>query len=209
MTNDDDTSADDIGEETEPAAAGVADPQADLQADLQAENDGLKDQLLRAVAEMDNLRKRTAREIQESRLYSIAGFARDMLTATDNLSRALGALPQEERQRAEGTLKALIEGVELTEREMQRLLEKHGISKIEARGARFDPHFHQAMFEVAETDAPDNTVVDVVQDGYVIGERVLRPAMVGVARPAGKPDANADAGETAAGDGEGGIDKTV
>jgi molecular chaperone GrpE len=165
--------------ESPPETEAPADPVAALS----AENAALKDQALRAIAEMDNLRKRQAREVAETRQYAIAGFARDMLTATDNLARALSALSEEERTAAEGTLKTLIDGVELTEREMQRLLQKHGIEKIAAKGEKFDPHMHQAMFELEAGDGvADGTVVEVVQDGYAIGERVLRPAFVGVAR---------------------------
>lgn len=182
------------------ASEPVAEAEADPVAALEAENAALKDQALRAIAEMDNLRKRQAREVSETRQYAIAGFARDMLTATDNLARALSALSAEERSAAEGTLKTLIEGVELTEREMQRLLQKHGIEKIAAKGEKFDPHMHQAMFELDAGDGvADGTVVEVVQDGYAIGERVLRPAFVGVARR--KKDADAAPAE--------GVDKTA
>ena len=116
-----------------------------------------------------------------------------MLVATDNLSRALMVIPAELRENADGTLKSLIEGIEMTEREMQRLLQKNGVTPIVAEGEKFDPHRHQAMFEVPDASVPEGTVVQVVQTGYAIGERVLRPAMVGVAKggnkPAPKPDA--------------------
>ncbi len=149
---------------------------------LRQENAELKDRLLRMAAEMENLRKRTEREIADTRSYAIAGFARDMLTATDSLSRALLVLPAEIRQSEDASIKSLVEGLEMTEREMQRLLGKHGVKPIEAEGQRFDPHRHQAMFEVPGTGQPDGTVVQVVQTGFAIGERVLRPAMVGVAK---------------------------
>jgi len=162
-------------------------------AQLEAEKDQLRDQVLRTAAEMDNLRKRTEREVSDTRSYAIAGFARDMLVATDNLSRALMVIPAELRENADGTLKSLIEGIEMTEREMQRLLQKNGVTPIVAEGEKFDPHRHQAMFEVPDASVPEGTVVQVVQTGYAIGERVLRPAMVGVAKggnkPAPKPDA--------------------
>ena len=162
----------------------------------------LNDRLLRLAAEMENLRKRTERELADTRSYAIAGFARDMLTATDSLSRALMVLPAEARDTADGALKSLIDGIELTEREMQRLLAKHGVKPIEAEGEKFDPHKHQAMFEVPDPSRPEGTVVQVVQTGFSIGDRVLRPAMVGVAK--GGP-------KTAAGDHgpAGGIDKSV
>lgn len=149
---------------------------------LRAENAELKDRVLRTVAEMENLRKRTERDVADTRSYAIAGFARDMLSATDALSRALLVIPQETRETAEGTLKSLIEGLELAEREMQRLLAKHGVKPIDAAGQKFDPHKHQAMFEVPNPTVPEGTVVQVVQEGFAIGERVLRPAMVGVAK---------------------------
>jgi molecular chaperone GrpE len=142
---------------------------------------------------MENLRKRTEREVADTRTYAIAGFARDMLAATDSLSRAMVVVPAEERAAATGTLKSLIDGIELTEREMQRLLAKHGVKPIEALGQKFDPHRHQAMFEVPDPAQPEGTVVQVVQAGFAIGDRVLRPAMVGVAKggPKAGPDAEA------------------
>ena len=149
---------------------------------LRAENAELKDRVLRTHAEMENLRKRTERDVNDTRSYAIAGFARDMLTATDALSRALMVIPAETRETADGSLKSLIEGIEMTEREMQRLLAKHGVRPIEAEGQKFDPHKHQAMFEVPDPSKPEGTVVQVVQAGFAIGDRVLRPAMVGVAK---------------------------
>jgi molecular chaperone GrpE len=189
------------------AAETAADPRdAELRAGraaldaLVAENAEMKDRMLRTVAEMENLRKRTEREVADTRTYAIASFARDMLAATDALSRALSTVPAEVRASAEGTTKSLIEGIELTEREMQRLLGKHGVTPIAALGQKFDPHKHQAMFEVPDPSQPEGTVVQVVQEGYAIGERVLRPAMVGVSKGGGKGTA-ADA--TA------GVDKTA
>lgn len=149
---------------------------------LRAENAELKDRVLRTIAEMENLRKRTEREIADTRSYAISGFARDMLSATDALNRALMALPAEARESGDATTKSLIDGIELTEREMQRLLAKHGVTPIEADGQKFDPHKHQAMFEVPDPTRPEGTVVQVVQAGFAIGDRVLRPAMVGVAK---------------------------
>jgi len=152
---------------------------------LKSENAELRDRLLRSAADMENLRKRTEREIGDTRSYAIAGFARDMLTATDSLSRALMMLPHEAREAADATTKSLIEGIEMTEREMQRLLAKHGVKPIEAEGQKFDPHKHQAMFEVPDPTRPEGTVVQVVQTGFAIGDRVLRPAMVGIAKGGG------------------------
>ncbi|WP_127754996.1 MULTISPECIES: nucleotide exchange factor GrpE [unclassified Devosia] len=149
---------------------------------LRAENAELKDRVLRTAAEMENLRKRMERDIADTRSYAISGFARDMLSATDALSRALMVLPPEARESGDATTKSLIEGIEMTEREMQRLLAKHGVKPIEAEGQKFDPHKHQAMFEVPDPSHPEGTVVQVVQTGFAIGDRVLRPAMVGVAK---------------------------
>ncbi len=178
---------------------------ADVAADLAQKNAELNDKLLRMAAEMDNTRKRFERELVDTRTYAIAGFARDMLTATDSLSRALMTLPAEARETADTSLKSLIDGIELTEREMQRLLAKHGVKPIEAEGEKFDPHKHQAMFEVPDPNTPEGTVVQVVQAGFSIGDRVLRPAMVGVAK--GGPKAGHKDGAEHPPDG--GIDKSV
>ena len=159
----------------------VADEGADPVAAMQAENDELKDQVLRLAAEMENLRRRTARDVADARSYSVANFARDMLQVSDNLNRALQAIPDGAREKDTG-LNALAEGVEMTERAMMAALERNGVKKIEPEGQKFDPNFHQAMFEIPNTDVPNNTVQQVVQAGYVIGDRVLRPAMVGVSK---------------------------
>ena len=180
------------GETPETEVPEVETPEVDPIAALEAENADLRDRVLRAAAEMENLRKRTERDVADTRSYAIAGFARDMLSATDALSRALLMIPAETRETADGTLKSLIEGIELAERETQRLLAKHGVTKIEAAGQKFDPHKHQAMFEVPNPNVPEGTVVQVVQEGFAIGERVLRPAMVGVAKGGAAPAAPAD-----------------
>ena len=131
---------------------------------------------------MENLRRRTAREIKDAKSYAVSGFARDMLQVSDNLQRALAAVPEQADTAADNGLKTLVEGVELTERAMLSTLERHGVRKLEPMGQKFDPNFHQAMYEVPNAEVPSNTVVDVVQPGYVIGDRMLRPAMVGVAK---------------------------
>ena len=187
--------ADQAGQSSEGA------PDNENQADFEAfmrlakENEDLKDKALRLAAEMENLRRRTARDVHDARNYAIANFARDMLTVSDNLRRALDAVPAEAKEKGEAGFAALLEGVEMTERSMISALERHGVKKIAPEGEKFDPNFHQAMFEVPNPDVPANTVVQVVQTGYVIGERVLRPAMVGVAK--GGPKAAAQAPETA------------
>jgi molecular chaperone GrpE len=189
------------GETPETETPEIETPEVDPVEALAAENAELKDRVLRTIAEMENLRKRTERDVADTRSYAIAGFARDMLSATDALSRALMVIPAEERSAADGTLKSLIEGIELAERETQRLLAKHGVKQIEAAGQKFDPHKHQAMFEVPNTEVPDGTVVQVVQEGFEIGERVLRPAMVGVSKGGAASAAPANGAE--------GVDKSA
>ncbi|MGO4871730.1 MAG: nucleotide exchange factor GrpE [Roseiarcus sp.] len=153
---------------------------------LNAENAELKDRLLRALAEMENLRRRTEREVADARTYGVAAFAREMLTVADNLARALDSLPAESRAGADGALKSLIEGVELTARDLQTALARHGVTKLEPLGEKFDPNFHQAMFEAPHEELPAGAVAQVMQSGWKIGERVLRPALVGVSKGGAK-----------------------
>jgi molecular chaperone GrpE len=157
-------------------------PYVDERTALEAQAAELKDKFLRAAAEAENIRRRAERDVADARNYSIAGFARDMLSVADNLGRALEAIDPETRAAAEGTFKALLEGVELTSRELLKSLERHGVKKLEPKGQKFDPNFHQAMFEVPDESVPSGTVVQMVQPGYAIGERVLRPALVGIAK---------------------------
>src|SRR4030081_2409674 len=145
-----------------------------------------RDKMLRTLAEMENLRKRTAREVADARTYGISGFARDVLDIADNLQRALDAVPAEAKAAADPGLKALIEGVELTERSLLNTLEKNGVKKFDPAGEKFDPNFQQAMYEVPDPSVPSGTVVQVVQAGYTIGDRVLRPALVAVAKGGAK-----------------------
>jgi molecular chaperone GrpE len=186
-------------DETIDEGAAAAAPAEDTGGDyevvvrLMKENEELKDRALRTAAEMENLRRRTARELQDARAYAMANFARDMLSVSDNLRRALDAIPEEAKAAGDAGFKALIEGVEITERAMLGALERHGVKKLTPEGEKFDPNFHQAMFEVPNPDLPANTVVQVVQPGYSIGERVLRPAMVGVSK--GGPARAAEAGQ--------------
>jgi molecular chaperone GrpE len=149
---------------------------------LEREHAETRDRLLRALAEMENLRKRTDREIADSRLYSLTSFARDLLVVADNMRRALDAVAPELRSSAEGGVKALIEGVELTERELLKALEKNGVRQFTPQGEKFDPNVHQAMFEIPDATVPAGSVVQVVQPGYMLGDRVLRPALVGVSK---------------------------
>jgi molecular chaperone GrpE len=178
--------------DTDAPAQSQVESDAETIARLEAEKGDLTDRLLRVVAEMDNLRKRTEREVADARKFSLASFAGDMLSVSDNLKRALDAVPPEARETHDEALDALLAGVEMTGREMERMLEKNGVARIAALGERFDLHCHQAMFEVPDESVPSQTVVEVVQEGYRIGERILRAAMVGVAKggpKAAKPEA--------------------
>lgn len=145
-----------------------------------------RDKMLRTLAEMENLRKRTQREVADGKTYAIASFARDVLDIADNLQRALDAVPADTRASADPGLKSLIEGVELTERSLLNALEKNGVKKFDPAGEKFDPNFQQAMYEVPDSSVPAGTVVQVVQAGYTIGERVLRPALVAVSKGGAK-----------------------
>ena len=166
-----------------------------------AEAADLKDRLLRTLAEMENLRRRTEKEVKDARDYAVTGLARDLLSVTDSFDRALAAMPDEVRA-AEGPVKAFADGMEMTARELGRALEKAGVRKMAASGAKFDPNHHQAMFE-RPSGGPAGVVVQVLQEGYLIGERVLRPALVGVSKaaPAGPQPAADGAAHS--------VDKTV
>jgi molecular chaperone GrpE len=179
--------------------AQAAPEQADPVAEAKREAAEYKDKVLRTLAEMENLRKRTEREVADARLYGIAGFARDVLAVADNMHRALSAIGPELRAQADASVKALIEGVELTERELLKSLEKNGVKKFSPQGEKFDPNLHQAMYEVPNSDVPAGHVAQVIQSGYMIGERMLRPALVGVSKPAGKPAERSAGGNAQAG----------
>jgi molecular chaperone GrpE len=164
------------------AVASEAAPSPEPSTALEREHAEMRDRLLRALAEMENLRKRTDRELADSRLYSVTSFARDLLVVADNMRRALEAVTPELRDSAQSGVKALIDGVELTERELLKALEKNGVRQFTPLGERFDPNVHQAMFEVPDATVPAGSVVQVMQPGYMIGDRVLRPALVGVSK---------------------------
>ncbi len=144
-----------------------------------------KDRLLRLAADMENLRKRTEREKAEATLYAATNFARDLLSVADNLRRALEALTEEERDRAGEIEKNLIAGVEVTERELLNVFQRHGIRKLDVVGQKFDPNFHQAIYEVPTSEKPPGMVMQELQAGYAVGDRCLRPAMVGVSKAEG------------------------
>lgn len=188
---------DEITEAQAPAPAPAVDP---LEAATK-EAAELKDKLLRTLAEMENLRRRSEREVTDARLYGIAQFARDVLGVADNMRRALDAVGADLRATADEGTKSLIDGVDLTERELIKVMEKHGIKRFEPKGEKFDPNLHQAMFEVPDPSVAAGTVVQVMQAGYKIGERVLRPALVGIAKGGSKPGAEPKNGAGEATDG--------
>ncbi|MGB9364868.1 MAG: nucleotide exchange factor GrpE [Xanthobacteraceae bacterium] len=186
-----DTSAN--GNEAAAPENAQAEAAPDPVAELSKEAAGLKDRLLRTLAEMENLRRRTEREVADARAYGATNFARDILAVADNMERAMKALDDEIREKADAGVKALLDGVELTERELIKVMEKHGVKKLEPQGQKFDPNLHQAMLEIPDESVPAGTVVQVMQPGYTIGERVLRPALVGISKGGPKAQAPADA----------------
>lgn len=193
--------------EHDPQAAQAASPSPEADAmrlaTLERENADLKDRLLRALAEMENLRRRSERDMLDARAYAITKFAGDIIGTADNLRRALDALPQAKEGEDTpdlGPLKAMVEGVELTEKELIKALERHGVKKRFPVGEKFDPHKDQAVFEIPDETVVSGTVMQVMQAGYSIGDRVLRPAMVGVSRggPARMPEPAPQPGEPVA-----------
>ncbi len=174
----------------EPSA--TADPHAAQMQALEAERDGLKDQLLRALAETENVRKRANRQIDDERIYAVERFARDLLNVSDNLSRALLALPEDSRAGLSDAGKNLVAGVELTEKELHAVMSRHGVSPIDAApGASFDPNLHQAVSQIP-SEHPAGSVAQTFQSGWKIGDRTLRAAMVAVS--AGNGQARAEVG---------------
>ena len=175
----------------QPAAAPAA-PKASTSLDRELAD--TKDRLLRTLADMENLRKRTEREVADARLYGISAFARDVLTVADSMHLALEALDTELREKADSSVKTLLDGVEITERALLNALEKNGVKRIEPTGQKFDPNKHQAMYEAENPSVPAGHVAQVVQAGYLIGDRVLRPALVAVSKGAPKASANDNSG---------------
>jgi molecular chaperone GrpE len=182
MTEDNKTEAtDDLRQETAEAAPEVA--EQDRVAALEAELAEAKSATLYARAEAQNLLRRAQKEAEDARNYAATGFARDILSVADNLGRALAAIPEELRE--DDKMKGLIVGLEATGRELDSVFARHGISKISALGEALDPNRHQAMMEMPSADAEPGTIVQEIQSGYMIRDRLLRPALVGVAK---KPD---------------------
>ncbi len=149
---------------------------------LKEEVAAAKDRLLRYAAESENTRKRLEREKAEGVLYAATNFARDLLSVADSLNRALGAVPAEERDIVDDVMKKFLDGIDLTERELLSVFQRHNIRKLETVGEKFNPNFHQAMFEIPTSERAPGTVMQEVQSGYAVGERCLRPALVGVAK---------------------------
>ncbi len=168
--------------------AGLTSPEVEA---LRNEVAELKDRALRAMAETENLRKRAERERAETAQYAIAAFARALLPVADNFRRAIESIAPEKRAAMDEGTRAILEGVEATERELEAVLAKHGVKMIEAAGAKFDPHLHHAVAEIPNSGQEPGTVVNVVQSGYTIGERLLRPAMVTVAKAGTGPNGGA------------------
>ena len=151
-------------------------------AQLKEESAAFKDRLLRTAADMENLRKRAEREKAEATLYAATNFARDLLSVADNMSRALAAMSEDDKDAADDATKNLLTGIELTEKELLNIFQRYGIRRVETVGYKFDPNLHQALFELPTSEHPPGTVVQEMQSGFAIGERCLRPAMVGVAK---------------------------
>ena len=180
------------GEGTDEAAAGQAAVERDYEAELAEAND----RLLRALAEGENLRRRSQREREETAKFAITVFARDVLSVADNLRRALEAVPEDAGDNE--ALGSLVGGIELTERELAAIFQRHGVERVDPAGEKFDHNLHEAMFEIPTADAEPGTVVQVVQTGYVLNGRLLRAAQVGIARalPEPEPDTAAPAADT-------------
>jgi molecular chaperone GrpE len=191
MTGETARAEDEAAGQAETAAAAAGDPKPSTALDRELAE--MKDRLLRTLAEMENLRKRTEREVTDARLYGVASFARDVLGVADNIRRALEAVPAEALANAQA-MKVLVDGVELTERELLKALEKNGVRQFTPQGEKFDPNVHQAMFEVPDPSVPAGSIVQVMQPGYMIGERVLRPALVAVAKGGPKATPNSTSG---------------
>ena len=171
---------------------GAAAPPEERIAALETELADTRDRLLRALAETENVRRRAQREREDTQKYAVSGFARDLLATADNLRRALDSVPEAEIKDAR--TRSLLDGVAATERELLSVFERHGIRRIDPKGERFDHNFHQAVFEAERPEAPSGTVIEVLQPGYVLHDRLLRPAMVGVAKaPAKSSEGNDDA----------------
>jgi molecular chaperone GrpE len=187
--------AEETAEERGAAEAEELSPETRV-AVLEAELAEQKDRLLRALAETENVRRRGQREREDAAKYAVAGFAKELLSVADNLRRALDSLPVEEAR--DQRTKSLLEGVEATERELLGVFERNGVRRIDPEGERFDHNFHQAIFEAERPGKCAGTVIEVLQPGYVLHDRLLRPAMVGVAKETSKPGEPVESADTVA-----------
>ena len=172
------------------------DPRDEEIVTLREEAGALKERLIRMAADTENLRKRAEREKAEATLYAATNFARDLLSVADSLSRALTSIPTDQRDSIDDATRALLNGVEVTERELLNVFQRYKIARVLPYGQKFDPNMHQAIFEVPTDQQPPGTVMQVLQAGFSIGDRCLRPAFVGVAKalPAPAPEAEAEPG---------------
>ena len=182
-------------EERAAAEAAELSPEARMAA-LEAELAEQKDRLLRALAETENVRRRSQREREDASKYAVAGFAKELLSVADNLRRALDSLPAEEAK--DPRTVSLLEGVEATERELLGVFERNGVRRIDPDGERFDHNFHQAIFEAERPGKPAGTIIEVLQPGYILHDRLLRPAMVGVAKETRTPEEPVQSADTVA-----------
>ncbi len=153
---------------------------------LEEQIESMKDQMVRALAEAENTRKRAIKERQDATKYAISNFARDIINVADNLRRAIEAVPAEVIKEFP-QVKNLTQGIEATERELIRCFEKNGIGKLEPLDEKFDPHFHEVMFETPVPGKENGTIIQVIEPGYMINGRILRPARVGIAKNADMP----------------------
>jgi len=187
------------GTADEPSAVEVEaeelSPEARVAA-LEAELAEQKDRLLRALAETENVRRRGQREREDAAKYAAASFSKELLSVADNLRRALDSLPA--REAKDERTRSLLAGVEATERELLAVFERHGVRRIDPVGERFDHNFHQAVFEAERPGKPGGTVIEVLQPGYVMHDRLLRPAMVGVAKETPRPEEPVASADTVA-----------
>lgn len=192
--------------EAEAEAAGAEGEDAlsveELIGQLRAENDALRQDVLRARADVENIKRMADKRIQDNAKYALSNFIKELLPVADNLSRALSAASPEARAESQA-MNTIAVGVEMTEKELLGALQKHGVTRFKSQGEPFDPHRHQAMQEVEKTDVPTGTVVQVYQDGYMIADRLLRPAMVVVSKGGPKRE------DPPVEDGQGGVDQTV
>jgi molecular chaperone GrpE len=187
--------AEETAEERAAAEAEELSPEARL-AVLEAELAEQKDRLLRALAETENVRRRGQREREDAAKYAVAGFAKELLSVADNLRRALDSLPAEEAK--DERTRSLLAGVEATERELLTVFERNGVRRIDPNGERFDHNFHQAVFEAERPGKCAGTIIEVLQPGYVLHDRLLRPAMVGVAKETPRPEKPVESAGTVA-----------